>query len=514
MNDKSTLKTVFGVASVTIFSRLLALLSTQIYLSAFGAKDVELNIYSYALIMPNIIFTAIGTALTTVIVPIYSSLLAKNETEKSKKFLDDMISISTLLMVLLIIVGLIISPYIVNFSYYKNSIEQFNYAVFALRVLIPVMFFYGLNFIFQGILQSHHKFLLPALVSIPSSLTVIIYVLFLSNKFGVTGLLFATLLGLSLQALFLLPAVLKTGYVYKPSFDFKSEEIRHSLKLTAPVLIGVSAYQINSVFNISMATKFMNVTVLQNVQNIVLTSVLTFIYSVTSVYYPRLSTFWAKKDVDSYKKTLSEIFSGVLFLIIPISFGFVMVRMPFFNLLSKWGKVTTDDINVMAIILSLYAIGIPAMAFKEIIDRAFYAQKQTKVSAIIGFVIMIFNIIFSLSLIKFLGLYALPLSYSLSSTVGVSILLIIMNKKIGHFFDGIGKLTLKCTISAIVMSVSIYGVETIITNIYFDNLIFRILHLFVPVTLGVIVYFATTSLLGVNESTAVINRIRNILKKF
>jgi len=462
--------------------------------------------------IPNIIFTCIGTCLTTVIVPIYSGTLAKGDCERAKKFLDDIISISTIFMLALIILGLIMSPSIVWFSGYRNDSFNFNYAVFALRVLIPVMFFYGLNFIFQAILQSHHKFLLPAFVSVPSSLTVILYLLTLSESFGVTGLLFATLLGLSLQALFLLPAVLKLGYRYSPSFNMKSEDVITSFKLSGPVLIGVSAYQINSLFNISLASRFNNVALLQNVQNIVLTSVLTFIYSITSVYYPRLSALWAKENLDEYKKSLSEILSVVLFLLIPLTFGLITLRIPFFNLITNWGKITDNDISIMATILALYSFGIPAMGFKEIIDRALYSQKQTKVSAIVGFIIMALNIIFSLSLAGFLGIYSLPLSYSLSSTIGVSILIFLMYKRIGHFFNGVLSLVWKCLASASIMSITILGIEHIFSSFHNSNIIFRAAALFIPVGFGAIVYFALTYFLNVEQSRIVIEKAKSFLK--
>ncbi|MCL1852589.1 MAG: hypothetical protein FWF88_06090 [Peptococcaceae bacterium] len=113
---------------------------------------------------------------------------------------------------------------------------------------MPIMFFYGLNYIFQAILQSQWRFKLPALVSLPSSLVVIIYVCVLGRVFAVTGLLFASLLGLSLQALILVPAVIKVGYRYRFRLEL-SPDIKLALKLSVPTFISVVAYQVNILFN-------------------------------------------------------------------------------------------------------------------------------------------------------------------------------------------------------------------------------------------------------------------------
>ena len=56
---------------IMIASRLLALFSSQVYMSVFGTDNIYINIYSYAINIPNIIFTCIGTALSTVVIPIY-----------------------------------------------------------------------------------------------------------------------------------------------------------------------------------------------------------------------------------------------------------------------------------------------------------------------------------------------------------------------------------------------------------------------------------------------------------
>ena len=74
--------TVSYVMIIMILSRLLSLVSTQIYMSFFGV-DSFLNIYSYAITIPNTIFNCFGTALGTVFIPIYAGHLAKGEDRRS-----------------------------------------------------------------------------------------------------------------------------------------------------------------------------------------------------------------------------------------------------------------------------------------------------------------------------------------------------------------------------------------------------------------------------------------------
>ncbi len=513
MDTKNTPLTVFSVTAITVFGRILSLISFQLYMGFYGPKDANLNIYSYALVMPNTVFTCIGTLLTTVVVPIYSGLLAKKSTAQAKKFLDDIISISSLLIGGLIIAGVLLAPVLVHFSGFKDTKEQFDYAVFSIRMLMPVMLTYGLTFIFQGILQSNGMFKLPAAVSIPSSLIVIIYVLLLGGKFGVTGLLLATFIGLLMQAVILLPAVIKTGYRFKPSFDFKSPHIITCLKLAAPVLVGVSAYQINTIFNTTIAARFNSVTLMQNVYNLVVVSILTFVYSLVAVYYPRFTVEWADDDKTAYKKSLKDVMSILIYLLIPATFGFIVIRYNLFNLLSNWGKVTTDDVLICGDLLALYSLGIWALGFKEVMDRAFYAQKNAKISGAVGVVIMGLNVVFNLSLVGALGLYAMPLSFSLSSSIGVALLIILMGRKIGSIGGGVIMLTLKCVAAGALMYV-LTGLEvSFMENLLDNSIISRIIKLFVPAGTGVIIYFICTYFMNVTISRSFGAKLKQFLAK-
>lgn len=85
--------TVSYVMIIMILSRLLSLVSTQIYMSFFGV-DSFLNIYSYAITIPNTIFNCLGTALGTVFIPIYAGHLAKGEDEQAARFANNIITIS------------------------------------------------------------------------------------------------------------------------------------------------------------------------------------------------------------------------------------------------------------------------------------------------------------------------------------------------------------------------------------------------------------------------------------
>ncbi len=511
---KNTGKAIFTITGITIFTKVLTFLAIMMYSTYFGADNTELKIYSYSLNMPNYIFTAIGTAITTIVIPIYSTLKARGENEKAKTFIDDALTISTAFVLILLLLSNVLIPLILNFTDYKNNLYEYNYAGNALRILLPIMIFNNVNFVFTGYLQSNQKFNLPAAVSITSSLAIIVYMLFFVEKFGVTGLIIATLIGFAMQPLILIPQVLKIGYRYKFSFNLKSPEIIKAAKLIPAILIGVSAYQLNMVYNNSLSTFFDTETLNYIVQNIVIIPILAFVYSITAVYYPRLSVEWDAKNEKAFKESLSEVINLLSFFLIPATFGLFLLKFNIIDLTSNWKNFGENNIVIAANMLGLYSLSIIFMALKEVFDKAFYAQKLTKPSANAGLIIMAANIIITYILKGRLKAYCIPVGYTLSCMAGSMSLFISLKKKIGVISGEISINMLKCFISACIMGITVYLCSKMLLNFSFGtDILNRIIRLFVPIFFGVGVYFVSAYLLKIKQSVVIFEMLKKLIKR-
>ncbi|MCR4437146.1 MAG: murein biosynthesis integral membrane protein MurJ [Clostridiales bacterium] len=509
---KSTAKTVGLVMIITLCSRLLSFLSTTVYMTFFGVNYAEINIYTYAIKLPNILFTILGTSLTITVIPIFAGYIGTNEKERAFKFADNVISLSMVLTLLLSALGIAAAPAVVLLTGFKD--QNYGFAVTALRIMFPIMVFYALNFILQGILQSLGKYNMPALVSIPSSMVLILYVYTLGSKFGVMGLLIATFVGLSLQALILIPPVMNAGYRFRPSFDYKNEDIKRALRLIPPILIATSAYQLNMLFNLTVTANFKNaVTLMSFVQDILLYSVLVLIYSVTAVVFPKLTMLAARNDMEGFKSSLTRILKTIFYLTIPAAFGFIAVRYPLMHLF-ELGKITPDNVSLASRILALYALGITGISVKEVVDRAFYSLNDTVKPAVNSVIIMLVNIGSTLVLKRFLGVLGVPLAYTISGVTGGVVILYMIWKKVGGFDVRDMALNLsKVIISSAVMLIGVTALNSWISgHVYGSGLTDRAVKLLLPVAAGGTVYFICTYVLKVDEAVDAFNKIRLKLK--
>ena len=272
--------------------------------------------------------------------------------------------------------------------------------------------------------------------------------------------------------------------------NFKDPDIITAGKMTGAVLLGVSAYQLNMFYNVTMISNFEGmVTLLTYAQNITVYMVLAFVYSITAVVYPQFTAFAVKGDMDGYKASLVGITKTIVALLLPVTFGFIAVRYRLLDVIAKWGQITDKEISSAARLLAMYSVGIVAIGIKEVYDRAFYAVKNTILPAVNGFVIMAVNIALSLILIKFIGAYGIPLSYSISSIVGACVLIVFLRRKIGAFGGNMIVYCIKCAAAAILMFIAITLLDPVFAAHFSgDAVIMRIIRLLLPFVTGVTVY--------------------------
>ena len=539
---ESTAKTVGIVMIIMVFSRLLSLFSVIAYTSFFGTESIEINIYSFATQLPNIVFTVFGTALTTVVIPIFASNLESGNKKRAYKFADNVISLATAFTLGLTLIGILLAPLIPLLTKYRANENDYNFAVMALRIMFPIMIFYALNYIFQGILQSLGKFNMPAFVSIPSSIIQIGYVFLLGNKFGVKGLLIATFIALSTQALILIPPILKTDYKYKPSFNYKDEDIRKAIKLMIPIILGTSAEPLNLFFNVIIAANLGDgdmIAMLTLIQNLVSYAVLAFIFSVTAVAFSRFSALASKSDMGEFKDSVVKVLTSMFYFLMPATAGFILVRKELINLLVGWNKFTPENVQLASVLFALYALGVVGRGVKEVVDRAFYSLKDTKAPAIIGVIIMAVNISMSLLLLRIIGVYGIPIAYSVSILTGAAVLLLLLRKKVGPFGGKkLGRVIIKIALSCIVMAAVVLpvtwllkgqtfrgylivgAVQKLIPNVspgiiaLMQQVTDRAIKLLVPAVLGAMVYFVSTYVLKVDEAVDVFKKLKaKVLKQ-
>ena len=491
MKKESQLKSISYVMLIMLVGKLLSLVANQAYLSYFGSENEQLNIFSWVLQIPNYLFQALGTGLSSVVIPVFAAMCVTDRKKEANRFGSNIICIASLVTLGLIAVCMVLAQYLPQFTDFGDKA----YATMALRIMIPVMLFYALTNIYQGILQSLNSFVAQALPNLPSGIVILGYLIFFADDFGVTGLLWAVVLGLFLQFAILVVPAHKAGFRFRPVLDFQMPSIRTAGRMMVPIVLGASAYQFNMFFNNTMMSNVApeSVSLFNFVQPLILTAVMPLVNAITSVIYPDLTAHVAQNDMKGFKGSLSDTMKGMIFLLTPISVGLIVLGEPLLNLISLHGKMTPQDISVEYLFLVMYSLCIVMLGLKEIVDRSFYSLRETRISAIVGVIIMVVNLIVGFVLSKFtpMGAAGIPFGYSLAVIVGTAFLIVKLRKKVGAFGGAIGGTVIKALLCSAVMAVVVYGAHWLLAGVFASGSVgHRAVLVFVPMLVGVVVYFA------------------------
>ena len=130
---------------------------------------------------------------------------------------------------------------------YKEAAEKFELTIILTRIMFPYIFLISLAALAMAILNSFHKFAVPASTPILFNLSIITLAVLFARKAEEPAYIFAAgvIIGGLLQLGFQLPFLWKRGMRFKFGLSFSHPAVRKVGALVVPGIFGVGITQIN-----------------------------------------------------------------------------------------------------------------------------------------------------------------------------------------------------------------------------------------------------------------------------
>ena len=434
-----------GMAAGTLASRITGVFRDIALVAAIGT-GIFSDTYSVANSIPNIIYILIaGGAINAVFIPALVRHM-EDDADQGKQFTDQLLTLVGIVLIGIVLITVLVAGLIVHLYATKLwSPEEFNVATMFARWCLPQIFFYGLYTLAAQILNSRNSFSLPMYAPIINNVIVIATAaIFVSAMSGIPTadsvtasqinmLGFGTTLGVMAQALILIPALSKTGYNFRPNFQFRNVGNGKVANLAKWTIGFVLVNQITFLL-VSNLTTLANVLVsgdpnavavgftsYQKGQLMMMLPHSIITVSIITALLPRLSRQAHEKDLSAFGGELSTSLRLVSALIIP-SAVFLLAAGPWLgSLLYGYGASSADQGAALGGVASMFAIGLPAFSLFYVLLRSYYAQENTKTPFLInlgfnGLHIVIGFALFSL-MPKGLQVAGLALGYSISYVI-------------------------------------------------------------------------------------------------
>ncbi|MHB8448297.1 MAG: murein biosynthesis integral membrane protein MurJ [Rudaea sp.] len=389
-------------------SRVLGLARDIAISHVFGANAAT-DAFVIAFRIPNFMRRLFAEgSFSTAFVPVFTQV-------KETRSHDELRELSarvagTLGGVLLVItaLGLIFAPQLAM-TFAPGALEEsdkFGLTVDLLRLTFPYLLFVSLTALAGGVLNSFHRFALPALAPVILNICMIAGALWLAPHLHVPilALGWAVLAAGALQLLFLLPALRGLHLLALPRWGWNHPQVRRIMRLMIPTLFGSSIAQLNLLLDtivISLLVTGSQTWMYQATRFLEL-PLGVFGVALGTVILPALARHHVAEDGDGFSRALDWGLRTTLLIAVPAMCALLILAEPLVATFFQNGQYTAFDTHMTAIAIVALGAGVPAIALTRTLLPAFYSRQDTKTPVRAGIAALIVNMAFNFVLVAVL----------------------------------------------------------------------------------------------------------------
>lgn len=428
---------VLIVAVLIIVGKLGAILRDILLSQTFGA-GLQTDAFFIANAIPSLVFAGVIATISLVFLPIYIRETSDDDDTRNQ-FIN-----TAFFFYLALAAGLSLLTIVFAASLTEMIAPQATPETKALAtVLTRIM---ALGFVFtswvglqNAIQQAHKAFIWPIAVPVYNHIAVIIGIIIAAATGGtVVIVVIAAILGWALQSP-LQWAFARKFYKLDPTRFRKprGDLIKKILWVSIPVFISISLDQINAILDLFLGVTFGTGAISHLSFAFRLTLLIGGIFSlpISFFVFPYLSDALKDANKEKTQRLLTRGIGLIIVLNMPMMvYAFVQAD-AVVMLLFERGSFGPDDAASTAAALRFYVIGALFMGLREILNRVFLADQNTKFLVSFSLVAFTFNLLSSLYFKETIGLPGIALGTTIGAAVFVILQIIYISRKRSGFLS-------------------------------------------------------------------------------
>jgi putative peptidoglycan lipid II flippase len=459
----SLLKSSAVMAAGTLVSRLTGFVRTVVITAALGSATLG-DAWTVAYTLPTMIYIlTVGGGLNSVFVPQLVRSMKEDE-DGGEAYANRLLTLVMVALGVIVAAAVFASPLLIRLmsTSIANSPDANNVAVTFARYCLPTIFFMGVHVVMGQILNARGKFgammWTPVLNNIVMIFTfgmfIYVYGTAADSQLhvdtipadGVRLLGIGTLLGLTVQALAMIPYLRETGFRFRLRFDWKGHGLGKAVKLAKWTVLFVLANQAGVLVVTQLATAagkasdlpgagimgYSNAQLIWGMPQAIIT------VSVMAAMLPRISRAAHDGDPGAVRDDISQGLRTSAVAIVPVAFMFVALGVPMCTLL--FGSSGADGARSMGYILMAFGLGLIPYSVQYVVLRGFYAYEDTRTPFYNTVIVAAVNAAAS-AIAYFLlpaqwAVVGMAASYGLAYAIGVGVAWQRLRKRLGGDLDG------------------------------------------------------------------------------
>ncbi|GIG89061.1 murein biosynthesis integral membrane protein MurJ [Plantactinospora endophytica] len=392
----------------SLVSRGTGFLRTLMVTAALGAFAVN-DAYTTALIIPQMVYEfLLGGILTSVLVPVLVRR-RRVDPDGGQAYAQRLLTLAVLALGVAAVLAILAAP-LLSEIYAGGRGDDYQDLVTALsRLLLPIIFFSGVSALVAAILNTRGHFAAPMWTPILNNLVIIAACALYIAVYGaeiidpaqmspgrILLLGGATLLGIVVQVVGLLPALRRVGFRWKWRFDFRALGLRELGRLGGWMFcyVAVNSLGLFVLFRLLNQVKGESAgpAIYNNVFLLLMMAHGIISVSIITALMPRMSAAAADGRFGDMAADLSRTVRTVTAVLAPIAVCYAVLAEPIAVSLFDYGAAR-GDAGAISPVLLVAALALIPFAVSQVFTFAFWALPDTRMPALINIPVVLLRIL-------------------------------------------------------------------------------------------------------------------------
>src|SRR5579864_8313423 len=362
-----------------MLSRIIGYVREAYIAYAFGA-GAQVDAYVAAFTLPDWLnYIVAGGAASITFIAIYTRFLAEKRDADAQKTFSVVITVMSAVMIVGTIIAEILTPQFVRWMFHGFSPAQVDLTVHLTRILLPAQIFFYVGGVVSAVLLSHRLFLFPAFGPLLYNVFIIAGGVFGGRYLGIASLAYGALAG-SFAGPFLASVIgaARIGTGYRPSFDITNPAFREWVKLSVPLMLGVSLLAADDwILRHFAAGRVGDITRLNYAKRLFAVPIAVLGQATGQASLPFFARLFNEKKLKEFASTVNDSVYRVSAASL-LATGWMMVAaLPLIDLVYRRGKFLFTDTQTSAVYFFWFSLSLVLWSAQGLYARAFYAAGDT-----------------------------------------------------------------------------------------------------------------------------------------
>lgn len=365
--------------SAVMLSRVIGYARDAYIAWAYGAGGAT-DAYVAAFTLPDFLnYIVAGGAASITFISIYTRFLAEKRDADAQRTFSITITVMTAVMIVGTIVAEIFAPQFVRWFVKGFTPDEIALCTHLTRILLPAQIFFYVGGVVSAVLLSHRLFLLPAFGPIIYNVFIILGGVIGGRHFGIQSLAYGALIG-SVAGPFLASVLgaARIGTGYRPSFDISNAAFREWVRLSIPLMLGVSLVTADDwILRHYAASGVGDITRLTFAKRLFAVPIAVLGQATGQASLPFFARLFNEKKLEEFAATVNDSVYRVSAAALLASGWMMVAALPLIDLVYRRGRFLFTDSQTSAVYFFWFSLSLILWSAQGLYARAFYAAGNT-----------------------------------------------------------------------------------------------------------------------------------------